>query len=83
MAQMSSGPRYDALWRQTSGDGDWPQAPTCTRLRDTTVRSRVATWNISVAISAWASFGLMPYYNCHVKFGIYKKLAIAEAAPCC
>jgi len=30
-------------WRQTSGDGDWPQELTCTRLRDTTVRSRVAT----------------------------------------
>jgi len=25
------------------GDGDWRQALTCTRLRDTTVRSRVAT----------------------------------------
>jgi len=31
-------------WRQTSGDGDWPRAPTCMCLRDTTVRSRVATW---------------------------------------
>ena len=25
-------------WHQMSGDGDWPQAPTCTRLRDTTAR---------------------------------------------
>ena len=24
-----------------SGDGEWPQAQTCTHLRDTTVRSRV------------------------------------------
>ena len=31
-------------WRQTSGDGDWLQALTCTHLRHTTVCSHVATW---------------------------------------
>jgi len=30
-------------WRKTSGDGDWPQASTCMRLRDTTTTDR-ALW---------------------------------------
>ena len=44
--------RPDEIWtmathtwlHQTSRDGDWTQAPTCMRLRDTTARSHVATW---------------------------------------
>jgi len=28
-------------WRQTSGDGDWTQVPTCTRLRDTCYISHI------------------------------------------
>jgi len=37
-------------WRQTSGDGDWPQALTCTRLRDTTVCSRVVTCSVLASL---------------------------------
>jgi len=35
-------------WRQTSGDGDWPQALTCTRLRDDGAQP-CSDLNISVA----------------------------------
>ena len=44
------------LWRQTSGDGDWLQTPTCTRLRDTTGCSRVATWTSVLAV--WSPHGV-------------------------
>jgi len=43
-------------WRQTSGDGDWRQALTCTRLRDTMVRSCVGT-STSV-LPVWSPHGV-------------------------
>ena len=43
-------------WRQTSGDSDWSRAPTCTRLSDTMVRSRVATWTSELPV--WSQHGI-------------------------
>jgi len=39
-------------WRQRSGDSNWPQAPTCMHLRDTTVE-RLAKTGTCVVISQW------------------------------
>ena len=44
-------------WRQTSGDSDWPQAPTCMHLRDTTA----------------LEVGKNPHYGGSVLFGFYTK----------
>ena len=41
---------------QTSGDGDWPQALACTRLRDTTVHSHVAIW--TSVLPVWSRHGV-------------------------
>ena len=58
------------LWRQMSGNGDWPQALTCTRLRDTTVRSFVATWT-----------SVLPVWSLHV-VGQAASAIPAEQARC-
>jgi len=43
-------------WNQTSGNSNWPRAPTCTRLRDTTVCSHVATW--TTVLPVWSPRGV-------------------------
>ena len=62
--------RPDEIWtmathtwlHQTSRDGDWTQAPTCMRLRDTTARSHVATW-ISLLV-VWSPSELSSRETC-------------------